>query len=435
MAYALFNENGYDYFDDYNQNLFSADNTHVDLFEYITKDFSCLPELLEQYISQRLDITTFKLKKKANSTECIDRIEEILKSSHHPYYVHEHRKVIKNAIGNYFNELLVYSCYRLESLSDEYAKDKAWYTDKINFLMEPLLKSGDTAPTDFYDKLQKWIHPEEYGIEEFLTIDIPRKIPSGFDNEIETQVFIYNMLYFILDISVLGIKELTIPQRIWLYSNIFDEKNYHSAEMGITQLISFLPPVSHQNKHAYSFNTENEEKLNEIFYPLHNIRTLNIGRDGIPANLMKNFNAAVENAKSITTTAVVHEKYEIDNLKQLLYLEVISMIKSNIMIRKCKNCGKYFIVNNRKTVYCNRIDEHGMCCSAVGPNRSFQQKLKEDEALKIYTRAYKTHFARFRKKTMTQEDFSNWCADAKRKLNEVRSETLDIAAFQEWLKK
>lgn len=434
MAYALFNENGYDYIDDSDHSLFIADNTHIDLFEYITKDFSCLPKLLEQYISQRLDITTFELKRKANSTEYIDRIEKILKSSH-PYNEHECRKVIKNAIGNYFNKLLVYSCYHLESLSKKYAKDKAWYTDKINFLMEPLLKGGNIDPIDFYDKLQKRIDPEEYEIEDFFITDIPRKMPSGFDDEIETQVLIYNMLYFILDISVPGIKELTIPQRIWFYCNIFDERIYHSAEIGITQLISFLPPASHQNKHAYSFNTENEEKLNEIFYPLHNIRKLNIERNGVPANLMKNFNAAVENAKSITTTAVVHEKYEIDDLKQLLYLEVISMIKSNIMIRKCKNCGKYFVVNNRKIVYCNRIDEHGMCCSAVGPNHSFQQKLEEDEALKIYTRAYKTHSARVRKKKMTEEDLENWRINAKKKLNEVRSGTLDIAAFQEWLKK
>lgn len=434
MGYVLFNENSYDYFDDSDYYLFTADNTHIDLFEYIAKDFSCLPELLEQYISQRFDIKEFKFKKKANSTEYIDRITEILKSSH-PYNEHEYRKVIKNAIGNYFNELLVYSYHRLKSLSDECVKDKDWYTDKINFLMEPFLNIGDTDPTDFYDKLQKWIAPEEYGIEEFLIPDVPPKMPSVFNSETETQVFIYNMLYFILDISVPGIRELTIPQRIWFYCNIFNEQLFHSAEMGITQLISFLPLVPHQKKHTYSFNTENEEKINEIFYPLHNIRTLDIRRNGIPANLMKNFNDAVENAKSITTTAIVYEKYEISDLKQLLYLEVISMIKSNIMIRKCKNCGKYFVTNNRKTVYCNRIDEYGMCCAAVGPNRSFQQKLKEDEALKIYTRAYKTHFARVRKKKMAQEDFSNWCTDAKKKLNEVRSGTLDIAAFQEWLKK
>ncbi len=432
MAYALFTENNYTYFGKNDKVDFYADNTHYHLFDYITKDLSGLPKLLEQYIVKKINTTTFELKEQANSAENINKIKEILVSAH-PYYAHEYRKVIINAIGNYFNELLVYSCYHLKVISDQEILEKDWYTARITALMEPLLQVADKYPAEFYDKLREKIVIEAFGIDESFIIDIIQ--PIGFKHEIKTQTSAYNMLYFILDISAPNIKELTLPQRIWLFGNIFYGRYNYSAEMSFNQQFTFWHPARRQYGYADIPDSENDEKINETFNMPLDFRRLNIGRDGIPSNLMEYFNNAVKNAKTITTTATINERYEINDLSHLLYLEIIFMIKSSIMIRKCKNCGKYFVVNNRKIVYCDRIDESGAYCSAVGPNRSFQQKLKEDDALNIYTRAYKTHFARVRKNKMTQENFEDWCNKAKEKLNQVRSGMLDISIFQEWLKK
>ena len=60
--------------------------------------------------------------------------------------------------------------------------------------------------------------------------------------------------------------------------------------------------------------------------------------------------------------------------------------------------------------------------------------MKEEDALNIYNRAYKTHHARIRNGKMTKSDFCVWSAEAKQKLNEVRAGQLDIAEFQKWLK-
>ena len=38
-------------------------------------------------------------------------------------------------------------------------------------------------------------------------------------------------------------------------------------------------------------------------------------------------------------TAQIYEEYEICNLKQLLQMEILSMIQADTMIRKCRNCG------------------------------------------------------------------------------------------------
>lgn len=433
MGYALFNENSYKYLDEKNGDiLFSTDNTHLHLFDYIAKDLSCLSGLLEEYILQIIDIETFELKKQTNNTNHISKIKEILASAH-PYYIHEYRKVIINGIGDYFNKLLVYSSFNLESISKSKIEKKEWYTKRITALMKPLLQVGDTYPADFYNNLKNWIASEAYEIKDPFIINISSKMPIGFSNEIQIQTSVCNMLYFILDISASKIGELAIHQRTWLYGKIFQGKYQYLAEPNINEHISFLYPLQSQHEH----NGENQledDKITQTFLSLQNIQGLNIGRDGIPINKTELLNTAIEYARAITATTI-YRKHIITNLYQLLYLEIVAMIESHIMIRKCKNCGKYFVVNNRKTVYCDRIDDSGACCSAIGSNRTFQQKLAEDEALKLYTRAYKTHFARVRKKKMTQEDFSDWCSNAKGNLNKVRRGELAISTFQEWLKK
>ena len=64
--------------------------------------------------------------------------------------------------------------------------------------------------------------------------------------------------------------------------------------------------------------------------------------------------------------------------------------------------------------------------------------MENEEALKIYTRAYKTHFARMKTTTakkMTKEEFLDWAAEANEKLEKVRSGELTLSYFQDWLKK
>ena len=175
------------------------------------------------------------------------------------------------------------------------------------------------------------------------------------------------------------------------------------------------------------------QNLNEIFSELHSIDSRNIETNGVSEEVKGYFDLAINAAKKIETTQI-YEEYEVSNLTQLLYVEIMSMIRAETMIRKCRNCGKYFVVSNRKTAYCDRIDKSGERCSAIGPSRNFQKKMGEEDALKIYTRSYKTHFARVKKGTMEKSAFAEWCKDAKEKLEQVRAGQLDIAAFQEWLK-
>ena len=120
---------------------------------------------------------------------------------------------------------------------------------------------------------------------------------------------------------------------------------------------------------------------------------------------------------------------------QLLFLEILSMIDSNTSIKKCKNCGMYFIVKNLNMEYCDRIAAgEEKPCSTIGSKRTFEKKLQTDIPLKIYNRSYKTHYARVKNGIMTQSDFMTWCAEAKENLKKARNGELSVGDFDQWLK-
>ena len=80
------------------------------------------------------------------------------------------------------------------------------------------------------------------------------------------------------------------------------------------------------------------------------------------------------------------------------------------------------------------MNASGVSCSAVGSKQSFQRKLENDEALRIYNRAYKTHHARIRSGKMKENHFSLWRMEAKEMLERVRAGELELGDFKKWVK-
>lgn len=434
MAYIGFDDRGYEFFDEGHYLLFSEDNSHELLFHYVVQDLSSLPELFEQYISQRMDTSTFKLRDCPGGEASLDQMKRVLMDAH-PYYRHEVREVLVRAIGSYFNDFLLYSCYHQGVAIPSFSQ--AWYMERVTALLSPLLELGDTYPRDFYNEYQERTGGNAYTARESsdevetAVYGVPRETPTGFSNEIQTQSEIYSMLYFLLDIAAPGLDALTTPQRIWLYGNIMTSSG---ARMIVSKKFSLKYPAIYRDGHDYSQAVERRQELDDKFSSLYTLSKLNVGRDGIPANIEETFQSAIEYARTITVDKP-YEEYRINSLRQLLYLEVWLMLQDRVMVRKCRHCGKYFVVANRRIAYCDRVDEAGVRCSAVGSQQSFQKKMESDEALLIYNRAYKTHHARVRKGTMSKKDFELWYSEAKERMEQARAGELDIAQFQEWLKK
>lgn len=112
------------------------------------------------------------------------------------------------------------------------------------------------------------------------------------------------------------------------------------------------------------------------------------------------------------------------------------MIANDIHIKKCKNCGNYFVPLNRSDEqYCYRVQPNGKMCREL----DYESKINADELLTIYRTAYKTHNARKRRnlnnRTNAEQEFREWVTFAKRLLERAKAGELSVDEFQDLIKK
>ena len=117
-------------------------------------------------------------------------------------------------------------------------------------------------------------------------------------------------------------------------------------------------------------------------------------------------------------------------------LSMYLLIDNDLRIRRCKNCGNYFVPLNRSDEqYCCRVQPNGKMCREL----DYEVKINADELLTIYRTAYKTHNARKRRnlsnKTNAETEFREWVTFAKRLLERAKAGELSVQEFQELIKK
>ena len=78
------------------------------------------------------------------------------------------------------------------------------------------------------------------------------------------------------------------------------------------------------------------------------------------------------------------------SMYDLIDFSLRKCVQEKIMMRTCKNCGKYFALTvHGSTEYCSRVfDSRGRTCKEVGAMRQYLQSHAQDELLKIYRREY-----------------------------------------------
>lgn len=79
------------------------------------------------------------------------------------------------------------------------------------------------------------------------------------------------------------------------------------------------------------------------------------------------------------------------SLKSLVRFSLISIIKDKKPIRKCRNCGLYFVPRNRTDeIYCDHVQGNGKTCKEMG----YEIKIKDNAVISEYRKIYKTQNAR-----------------------------------------
>ena len=125
------------------------------------------------------------------------------------------------------------------------------------------------------------------------------------------------------------------------------------------------------------------------------------------------------------------------NVYTILYITLFKFVEENkYIIKKCKNCGKYFITDNPRVSYCDNLFKGSQTCKDIG--NQIAQRIKQDND-KVYGK-YRKIYA---KKAMLvkrnhdievyKKDYANWKKEAKKFMNEIRNETKSYDEFDKWL--
>jgi hypothetical protein len=133
----------------------------------------------------------------------------------------------------------------------------------------------------------------------------------------------------------------------------------------------------------------------------------------------------------------VVEMYEIDGIDDLIRFELLKMVSSGVLVKRCENCGYYFVPTGRiDTVYCNRVyKDSDRTCAEIGSIKKYKDKVKDDPVYTAYNKAYKRNNSRVRNRKMTQGEFYEWAEEARRLRDECYAGRLSLEEFRVWLAK
>lgn len=118
---------------------------------------------------------------------------------------------------------------------------------------------------------------------------------------------------------------------------------------------------------------------------------------------------------------ILCEEIKFNDLGSFLYYDFFNGLNQNFIPNLCKNCDKFFLICGAwYYTYCDNplADEPEKTCRDVGSKRRYDEKCKNNPVWQTYNRAYKAHYARYKK--MTVAEFEEWSRFA----SEIRDRAL-----------
>ncbi len=134
------------------------------------------------------------------------------------------------------------------------------------------------------------------------------------------------------------------------------------------------------------------------------------------------------------------DTHKSNDLSSVCYAILDELSKtSNYPIKKCQNCGLYFIPTSKvDEIYCDYPKENSKTCRDLGAFQSYTERLKQNKAMGEYRRTYQQKFMQVRKNKGNKEltkDFETWKKQAKEKINLMKKGKLTENEVYEWVLK
>ena len=154
-----------------------------------------------------------------------------------------------------------------------------------------------------------------------------------------------------------------------------------------------------------------------------------------------NYPMRQDETQRIVSKANINSSYFIEcaDIIQALLIELLEIAKLNIEIKKCRNCGKFFVPDNRSDeIYCSNIYENGKTCKEIGHFKVQQKLIQENDDLRIYRNVYQKLLLRTRRNpsnTKYARDFEFFKDDNNKWRENISKGKSTEKEYIEWLKK
>lgn len=128
-------------------------------------------------------------------------------------------------------------------------------------------------------------------------------------------------------------------------------------------------------------------------------------------------------------------RFQCSSIEDMLMFELWEMLTKSVRFRKCKRCGRYFIMKgNYDTNYCDRVAEgESRNCQELAAQENYKKKMADNAAIPLYQKYYKRYAARVRVRQIKEPDFKKWKYQAMTKRDECTDGKITLSEFEEWL--
>lgn len=121
----------------------------------------------------------------------------------------------------------------------------------------------------------------------------------------------------------------------------------------------------------------------------------------------------------------------------ILYITLFKFVEeNNYTIKKCKNCGKYFITDNLRINYCNNLFKGKQTCKDIGNQIAQRIKQENDKVYGKYRKMYSKKAMLVKRNPdieVYKKDYENWKKEARKFMDDIRNEKKTYEDFDKWL--
>lgn len=242
-----------------------------------------------------------------------------------------------------------------------------------------------------------------------------------------------------------------------LINTIINYKYYFDLYFGISNLSDLKGKDMSYFQSLFSIDFEIPRQItyaiykkNDTYFPLKNL-VFSIYKETKDSNeTVESLNDIFSYEKILNTTNNLHKNknifylksYAINNLKDILNIYFNYFTQENIHIKKCKNCNKYFIPQNRTDeVYCNNPSPQNpnKTCKEYGAKKTYRDEIKSQPLKSEHNKTSQFYRMRInrakneKEKSLYKKKFNAYKEQYQTKKEQYKKGKLKEADFIEWI--